>query len=154
MSNITGQKPVTVAPRAALHLAGEPSQLFGAETPPKLPHRSRLAGLRNETRVGGFKFGDRAGASAPLSYGAIQARAVRRCGELLKQFDGKGRNQHTEDSRAAPTTQRQVAKAAGLSKDQQVTAVRVANVPQDRFDAVNCSSSCRRQKALQSAGLG
>lgn len=25
----------------------------------------------------------------------IQARAVRRCGELLKQFDGKGNNQHS-----------------------------------------------------------
>jgi hypothetical protein len=29
----------------------------------------------------------------------IQARAVKRCGELLKQFNGKGRNQYTDEDR-------------------------------------------------------
>lgn len=28
----------------------------------------------------------------------IRALAVRRCGELLKQFNAKGRNQHTKDT--------------------------------------------------------
>lgn len=63
----------------------------------------------------------------------IQTRAVNRAGELLKQYDGSGRNQH---SRGAPTklSQREVARAAGMSKDQQVTAVRLANVPPAKFD--------------------
>ena len=64
----------------------------------------------------------------------IRGRAVRRCGELLKQFDGKGNNQHTVDSVAAVTTQSQVAQEAGLSKRQVVTAVRVANVPEEDFE--------------------
>jgi hypothetical protein len=64
----------------------------------------------------------------------IQGRAVRRSGELLKEINGKGNNQH---SRGTPTklTQREAAEQAGLSKDQQVTAVRVANVPAEQFDA-------------------
>lgn len=64
----------------------------------------------------------------------IQARAVRRLGELLKQYDGRGNNQHSGD---APTklSQREAASLAGISKDQTVTAVRVANIPLDRFEA-------------------
>src|SRR5262249_44021456 len=69
----------------------------------------------------------------------IQARAVRRCGELLKQFDGRqGQNLPGAKSDAAVTlnalTQREAAEAAGLSKRQQVTAVRVANVPVEQFE--------------------
>lgn len=65
----------------------------------------------------------------------VQGLAVQRCGELLKEYDATGRNQHSEDSGGNPTklSQREVADAAGLSKDQQVTAVRVANVPEQRF---------------------
>jgi hypothetical protein len=63
----------------------------------------------------------------------IQGRAVRRAGELLKEINGKGNNQH---SGGTPTklTQREAAEQAGLSKDQQVTAVRVANVPAEQFE--------------------
>ncbi|MCP4700706.1 MAG: hypothetical protein GY862_28205 [Gammaproteobacteria bacterium] len=61
----------------------------------------------------------------------IRSQAIRRCGELLKQFDGSTR----AGGVATDTTQRQAAQDAGLSKRQQVTAVRVANVPQDIFDA-------------------
>lgn len=69
----------------------------------------------------------------------IQARAVRRCGELLKQFDGRqGQNLPGAKSDVAVTfsapTQREAAEAAGLSKRQQVTAVRVANVPAEHFE--------------------
>ena len=55
-------------------------------------------------------------------------------GELLKQFDGKGNNQH---DRGTPTklTQKEAAERAGISKDQTVTAVRVANILQETFDA-------------------
>lgn len=63
----------------------------------------------------------------------IQARAIRRCGELLKQFDGKGNNQHGEGDRL---TQRQAAIDAGMSHHQQKQAVRVANVPEHDFDGV------------------
>lgn len=67
----------------------------------------------------------------------IQARAYRRAGELLKQFDAKGRNQYTEDSMVNLTklSQKEVAEQAGFSKNQKDTAVRLANVPEDKFDA-------------------
>lgn len=64
----------------------------------------------------------------------IQARAVRRCGELLKQFDGRGRP--PENTTGAHTISRaQVAADAGLSKHKADTAVRVANVPAAAFEA-------------------
>lgn len=64
----------------------------------------------------------------------IRARAVRRCGELLKQFDARPANA-VKQSGAAPTllSRRDAAEKAGLSKDQQVQAVRVANVPEPEF---------------------
>lgn len=64
----------------------------------------------------------------------IQGRAVRRLGDLLKLYDGRGNNQHSGD---APTklSQRDAAEQAGLSKDQQVQAVRVSNVPEAAFEA-------------------
>lgn len=64
----------------------------------------------------------------------IQARAIRRCGELLKQFDGRGNNQHNKDSDGAVITQREAAESAGISERQKVTAVRVANVPAETFE--------------------
>lgn len=64
----------------------------------------------------------------------IQARAVRRAGELLKTYDGRPDNakkqnggDHTLISRA------DAAREAGMSPHQQTTAVRVANVPEDQF---------------------
>jgi len=62
----------------------------------------------------------------------IQARAVQRCGELLKQIDARG--EHMK-SGGAPISRREAADNAGLSKDQQVTAVRVANLPKEEFEA-------------------
>lgn len=63
----------------------------------------------------------------------IQGRAVRRCGELLKSYDGRGRP--AENGGGAPiVSQRQAAAEAGLSRDQQVTAVRVANIPAEAFE--------------------
>ena len=63
----------------------------------------------------------------------IQARAIRRCGELLKQFNGRGNNQH-EDGEGALPTQKQAASDAGISEHQRKTAVRVANVPAETFE--------------------
>ena len=47
----------------------------------------------------------------------ISNRATRRCGELLKQFDAKGRNQHSIDN-DTKLSQKQVAQDVGLSKRQ------------------------------------
>jgi hypothetical protein len=67
----------------------------------------------------------------------IQARAIRRMGELLKEFDARPANA-SKQSGGAPTliSQKDAAAAAGLSKDQTVQAVRVANVPAEQFEAV------------------
>lgn len=57
----------------------------------------------------------------------IRDRAIRRAGELLKQIDGQGRRRDklTKGS-DSKLTQNEVAREAGMSKHQQVTAVRVA----------------------------
>jgi hypothetical protein len=62
----------------------------------------------------------------------IKARAVRRAGELLKDFDARG--DHRKSGDAPTSSQREAAEAAGLSKDQQVQAVRVANIPAPEFE--------------------
>lgn len=66
----------------------------------------------------------------------IRDRAIRRAGELLKQIEpGHGKNQNITD--AADTkvlTRAEAARQAGMSERQQVTAVRVANVPADDFE--------------------
>ena len=62
----------------------------------------------------------------------IRARACRRCGVLLQEFE-KAKNQHDAASRSAPT-RTQAATQAGLSKDQAVNAIRVANVPKEDFE--------------------
>jgi hypothetical protein len=65
----------------------------------------------------------------------IKSRAIRRCGELLKQFSAPG-SRTDKPSGDAPTrlTQREAAERARLSKDQEVTAVRVASVPGETFE--------------------
>jgi len=71
----------------------------------------------------------------------IQVRAIQRCGDLLKQIDA-AKNQHDAEKRSrlagvggGPSTRREAGKGAGLSERQQKTAVRVANVPKDEFEA-------------------
>lgn len=89
----------------------------------------------------------------------IQDRAIRRCGELLKQIDpGKGgrpRNSgagrpsfdgwvpgaegKSEDPSLEgwiPGTRTEAAEAAGLSEHRKKTALRVANIPASEFDAL------------------
>lgn len=63
----------------------------------------------------------------------IQGRAVRRCGELLKQFDGSTRNAGLAGTHRIPRYE--VASGAGLSEHQTKTAVRVANIPEDDFES-------------------
>ena len=63
----------------------------------------------------------------------IANRASRRCGELLKQFDAKGKNQHSIDDYTT-LSQKDIAEQSGLSEHQQVTSVRIANIPEDKFN--------------------
>ena len=68
----------------------------------------------------------------------IRARAIRRCGELLKEIEKKqaGRPEKISGGGATnfqPSPRSEAAKNAGLSKDQAVRAVRVSNVPQETF---------------------
>lgn len=64
----------------------------------------------------------------------IQARAIRRAGELLETFN-KGVGRPKENGTGADTiSQRKAAERAGMSKRQEVTAVRVANVPETEFE--------------------
>jgi len=83
----------------------------------------------------------------------IQARAVRRMGELLKQFDGRGGDRTKTDGAVSfAPTQRQAAERAGISERQQVTAVRVANVPAAEFDEAIESDNPATVTALAEMG--
>lgn len=64
----------------------------------------------------------------------IRARAMRRAGELLQQFDGRGGDRTKSDGpvTSAPT-QKKMADDAGMSDRQRVTAVRIANIPEPDF---------------------
>jgi hypothetical protein len=67
----------------------------------------------------------------------IQSRAIRRAGELLQEFQTGPQGGRPKNSGGAPTvSQRQAAAGAGMSKDQEVQAVRVANVPAEDFEAL------------------
>jgi len=65
----------------------------------------------------------------------IRARAMRRAGELLKQFDGRPDNykRQKEDALHLPS-QTRAASEAGFSEWQAKNAVRIANIPADDFD--------------------
>lgn len=64
----------------------------------------------------------------------IQVRAVDRCGQLLKEFDARG--DHRKSAGAGTSSQREMAEGAGMSRRQQLTAIRVANVPREEFEAL------------------
>jgi hypothetical protein len=67
----------------------------------------------------------------------IQARAIRRCGELLKQIKPASKANLKQGSRragAGPPGRVATARAAGLSDRQRKTALRVANVPAAEFE--------------------
>jgi hypothetical protein len=69
----------------------------------------------------------------------IQARAVRRAGQLLKTFQtgpkgGRPSGNGNGTVGVSPRSQKQAAEDAGMSQRQRETAVRVANVPDDIFE--------------------
>lgn len=66
----------------------------------------------------------------------IRARAMRRAGELLKQIEpGQGARDGKRGIGDHTPLRESVARDAGMSKHQQVTAVRVANIPDREFSA-------------------
>jgi hypothetical protein len=68
----------------------------------------------------------------------IQGRAVRRAGELLKQIPDTNRGRPSLEIPDGPVTnitRTQAASEAGLSERQKVTALRVASVPAEEFEA-------------------
>jgi hypothetical protein len=68
----------------------------------------------------------------------IQARAVRRCGELLGEIERSEKGGRPKKNGAGTDTvsHRQAARHAGLSKRQQTDARRVANIPASRFETL------------------
>jgi hypothetical protein len=68
----------------------------------------------------------------------IQGRAIRRCGELLNEIEkAKGGQPFQKNSTGgvASPSRKQAATDAGLSSDQAKTAIRVANIPEESFEA-------------------
>jgi hypothetical protein len=83
----------------------------------------------------------------------IQARAIRRCGELLKQIkparggDRKSKGPHRPvDSRSSAAAQ------ADMSPRQRKTALRVANVPKAEFEKAVESPNPAAERRRPSAG--
>ena len=66
----------------------------------------------------------------------IQARAIRRCGELIHEIPpARGANQNIDDGAGTKVlTRKEAAAEAGLSERQRVTAQRVASVPAEEFE--------------------
>jgi len=72
----------------------------------------------------------------------IKARAIRRCGELLKQIEPspggrplKGSSKKTRVGARPSLSRKQAASDAGMSEHQRKAAIRVANVPEEEFEA-------------------
>jgi hypothetical protein len=83
----------------------------------------------------------------------IQARAVSRMGELLKQFNhGQGRPKDENRGSGTPISQAEAGRKAGLSPDQIKQAVRVANVPEDVFESLVESDNPPTVTALAEMG--
>jgi hypothetical protein len=68
-----------------------------------------------------------------------------RAGELLKQID-PATAAHRKTDGGDTLSRKQSAREAGMSERQQVMAVRVANVPADRFEA-QVGATSRRQRS-------
>lgn len=68
----------------------------------------------------------------------VRARAIRRCGELLQTIEKSGGGRPSQETRAASgpsSTRTSAAKDAGMSGRRKKTALRVAAVPEEEFDA-------------------
>ena len=83
----------------------------------------------------------------------IKARAIRRCGELLKAIE-KGRGGQPSHSTRAGTdpSRSRAARDAGLSERQRKDALRVASIPRKDFEAAVDSESPPTITELSEAG--
>jgi hypothetical protein len=85
----------------------------------------------------------------------IKARAIRRCGELIKELapkDTAGPPRKNNYDGTDTITRSGAAKAAGLSERQKNTALRVSNIPYDEFE--EAVGSERPPTVTQLAELG
>ncbi len=84
----------------------------------------------------------------------IRARAIQRCGELLREIEkGTGKNQgKSEAAHTLAPTRKAAAEQAGLSEWKANEAKRVANVPKDSFEEQVESDSPPSIKALADQG--
>lgn len=82
----------------------------------------------------------------------IQARAVRRAGELLKTYSSPGARTDLPNNGTDARSQKEAAERAKMSQRQKETAVRVANVPADDFDAAVESNDPPTVTALAEQG--
>ena len=72
----------------------------------------------------------------------IQARAIRRCGELLKALPAAG-----------TPTRTSVARAAGMSRVQQRQAAQIAQIPERRFEQIVESTTPPKPYKLAEIGV-
>jgi hypothetical protein len=63
----------------------------------------------------------------------IRARAIQRCGQLIMEIE-KATGAHRKSGGEPTLSRKDAATQAGLSKDQAVQSIRVANVPEDDFE--------------------
>ncbi len=80
---------------------------------------------------------------------------MRRAGELLKQVNGKGNNQPT-DGGDSKFVQSELARQAGMSERQQVTAVQrvFGRVPSDKSDKRGQKGASVANVAIVAASVG
>jgi hypothetical protein len=84
----------------------------------------------------------------------IQARAIRRCGELLSQFEkAQGANQNIRDDDSRMLTRTDAATQAGLSEHERKTALRVAKVDATEFEAAIESDNPPSITEIAKAGI-
>ena len=84
----------------------------------------------------------------------IQARALQRCGQLLKEVEAKHTGRIRSGTDPNSSTRKQTAKKAGLSPRQAKDAIRVANINGDSFDQQVESDEPPTVTALAEQGKG
>jgi hypothetical protein len=84
----------------------------------------------------------------------IQARAARRCGALLQQFDARPQNaSKRNNAKGTLLSQKEAAQRAHLTKRKKDTFVRVANVPEEEFETKVESDTPPAVSALAALGI-
>ena len=80
----------------------------------------------------------------------IRDRAIRRCGELLKQIEpGQGARDGKREAGARPPLREDAARESGLSPHQAKQAIRVANVPAEDFERQVESDDGQQRQTVQ-----